>query len=130
MKSKTIKVNGESIVINELPIGRYAELISSIEELFTQITSMELFSEGSDVSVDELTDGDIKSIGSLLSQAAPQVIKLTSDAIDREEEWLSNEVGAADFMEIVSAVLEVNQIKRIKNSLAPLFQSFKAKKTG
>lgn len=117
---KTIKIEnlGREVQIKKLPLGKYSELIKSIDkdlpQLFKQFEGMDTDDEA----------GMLEKLPEIITGALPQFIKLLAIATyvrgdDRKlvqqltEEDFETEVGLDEAVEILMAAWEVNNLKQL-----------------
>lgn len=119
-KSTKVNINGTEMTIQKIPIGKFAELMMAVEKLPGAIFEV--------VSVDEIENLDTKillnKLPQLLAKAQDEIFNLVSVASGIEKiENLSFE----EFVDVVTAIVEVNNIQVIVNKLKNLGEIVKGK---
>ena len=111
-KSKTININGVKVEIKKIPIGKFAELMMAVDKLPSIVTNA--------VSLDELENINAQllfsKLPSILANAQNELFKLVSVASGIVVEDIS-EVDIEEFIDIILAVLEINNIQGIVNKV-------------
>lgn len=121
--SKTIKINGEKVEIKKIPLKRFSDLIKAVRNL--PMIIIENF-QGEELTEEAI----IQKVPELIGLIDDDIINCVSVASGIEKEILE-EVGIDEFLVVVNAVLEINNIQAIvgevKNSLK-ILQKFNKKK--
>ena len=119
-KSKVLMLNEKEVEIKKIPIGRFAELMLAVEDLPSLVTKS--------ISLEELENLNeeliITKLPSLLANAQDDIFKLVSVAsgVDNIEE-----LDFEEFFDIVTAVIELNNIQAIVGKVKNLGKAFKAR---
>ena len=112
---KIFKLGEKEYPIRKMSLGRFSNLLSTIEELPSSL-----------VSTDEMTkEAFIAKIPQIAGQAFPKFIKALSVATDIPENILTEQVGIAEGMELVGLVWDVNEVERIKNAFRGMVSKWK-----
>jgi len=112
MKTLEVKLENKTITITKLPLGKYAEVLSLLNELPKKIGGL-----------DNLTSDEIfAKLPSLLATSLPEVINILSVATPLTAEEI-NQMGLDEVVHVVVSVYEVNNyrdiIERIKKAARP-----------
>lgn len=119
-KSKVLMLNEKEVEIKKIPIGRFAELMLAVEDLPSLVTKS--------ISLEELENLNeeliLTKLPSLLANAQDDIFKLVSVAsgVDNIEE-----LDFEEFFDIVTAVIELNNIQAIVGKVKNLGKAFKAR---
>ena len=101
MKEIIIQVNDQPLTIKKLPLGNYVDLIKAIKELPKHFDKIK-------------TEKDIiENLPYLLSECAPDIFGIIHVATGLDTAYIENELGMDDLVEIISAVLAVNNYSKI-----------------
>lgn len=113
-KSKTIKIMDEKYEIKKLPLRRYQELIKAVRNLpFVIFESFE--------NVELTTESIMEKVPELLAIVNDDIIHCVSVASGLDKEVFNNDdFGGDDFLTVINAVLEVNNIKVIVGEIKKL----------
>lgn len=116
----TIKIENldKEVTIKKLPLGKYAELIKSIDKELP-----DLFKQFEGLDLDD-NEGMLKALPEIITGALPQFAKILSIATyyrndDRKlvlqltAEDIEEEVGLDEAMDILVAAWEVNNLKKL-----------------
>ncbi|WP_339227843.1 hypothetical protein NSQ77_20015 [Oceanobacillus sp. FSL K6-2867] len=118
--SKNIQINGQEVEIKKIQIGKFAELMLAVEKLPSIVTEV--------VSLEELenlnTELILTKLPTLIANAQDEVFKLVSVASGIEK---VDELGFEEFIDVVTAVIELNNISAIVSKVKNLGKVFKAK---
>ena len=106
MKTISIKLDEQTIEISKLPIGKYPEVIKLGKEIFSYFSKFEKIDN--QVIIEQLPE--------LIEKNIPTFIKLLSITTPLKEEELS-QYGLFEFVELTTAVIEVNRYVDIYNRL-------------
>lgn len=101
-KSITLNLDGKTLVVKQLPLRRYAELLEAIQNLPKSLGGFE-----------KLTNDDLfNQLPLLVSKSLPDVLKMLTIATDLKQEEI-DELGLSDAIKIVVAVVEVNDYRSV-----------------
>lgn len=119
-KSITLNLDGKTLVVKQLPLRRYAELLEAVQNLPKSIGG-----------IDKLNNDEIfNQLPLLVSKALPDVLKMLTIATDLKQEEI-DELGLADAIKIVVAIVEVNDYRgvyeQIKKAMARPAQAVQLK---
>lgn len=109
MKTKKVQLDNKTITVKKLPLGKYAELLSALDELPKKVSGLE------GLSNDEI----FANLPKLLAEALPEVIKVLCIATELDEKEV-NEMGLDEVTRIVVAVAEVNNFREVFDNLKNL----------
>ncbi len=117
---KKVKIKGETYEVSKMPLRRSASLLMAIEGLPSKVQNL--------ISSEELENLDNNTILSkaplLLAKSQDEIINLVAVASGIDKEVL-DEGGLDDFIDVLSAVLETNNVNliidKVKN-LKTVFQ--------
>ncbi|MEC1786088.1 hypothetical protein [Schinkia azotoformans] len=115
--TKDIKINGEKFTIKKIPLGKYGELVMAFEKLPNTLKEVFAGEDGNLTDID--TQTIIEKAPLLLFQLNQDVLKLISVASGIELKKLSEDIGLDEGLDIIYAILEVNNvgliIEKVKN---------------
>lgn len=107
MKEIIITINDQEVTIKKLPLGKYAELLKSVKELPKHLDK-----------IDGKSQKEIlENIPFLLSECSPDIFRLIHITTGLDLIYIENELGMDDFVEIISAVLTVNNYGKIYSKI-------------
>jgi hypothetical protein len=105
-QTKKIEINGKKITIKKLSLRKIAQLFEQIKSLPKEITSL-----------DTMTNDQImERLPMILAGLMPAIAGIIVNAVDDKEvteEFLLDECGLDDNLEIIKSVLEVNNVDKI-----------------
>jgi hypothetical protein len=107
---KKITINGVKITLKKLPLRKIIGLLSDLQTLPEQVTNLDKMP----------SDKILETLPLLLAGVMPTVSGLIIKAVDQKEvteEFLLDECGLDDNIELISAILEVNNIAKILESI-------------
>lgn len=118
MNTITIENLGKEVTIKKLPLGKYAELIKSIDKELP-----DLFKKFEGLDMDD-NEGMLQQLPEIITSALPQFAKILSIATyhrddDRKlvmqltAEDIEESVGLDEAMDILMAAWEVNNLKKL-----------------
>jgi hypothetical protein len=133
-----LNLSGKPVVVKKLPLGKISLLIGLFKDLPEELKSK--------VSNIDQIDNDVilQEIPTLIALAMPHMAKFVAVACNSKEiteEYLLEEAGFDDAVDIVNAILEVNNIagilekvkktqalyQKIRPAVAPAIQNAQAK---
>ena len=115
-KETKLNINGKEIVVKKMPLGQYAQLLSTLDQLPPEVTD-------EFVKLDlQKPEAFLAKLPKLLAKSFPSFVKLLSIATGVDEATLNSEYGIHEAIELVKAVFEVNEFNQIKNDLVAIFQ--------
>lgn len=119
-KNITVELDGKSVIIKKLPLGKYAELLDAIETLPEQIGGLE------GITNDEI----FARLPKIIAKSLPEVIKIISIATDMPKEDVE-QLGLHEVIRILKGIGEANNyaevLDLIKKALASQKGTPKAK---
>jgi hypothetical protein len=107
---KKITINGVKITLKKLPLRKIIGLLSDLQTLPEQVTNLDKMP----------SDKILETLPLLLAGIMPTVSGLIIKAVDQKEvteEFLLDDCGLDDNIELISAILEVNNIAKILESI-------------
>jgi hypothetical protein len=107
---KKITINGVKITLKKLPLRKIIGLLSDLQTLPEQVTNLDKMP----------SDKILETLPLLLAGVMPTVSGLIIKAVDQKEvteEFLLDDCGLDDNIELISAILEVNNIAKILESI-------------
>ena len=111
MKTIKVKLDEKTIEVTKLPIGRYAELLKSLKELPKHISGLS----------GQTSDQILEKLPQLISESLPDVVRVLTVATTLTEDEI-NSLGLDEIVEIVLAIVEVNNFKamyeKVKKAMA------------
>jgi hypothetical protein len=113
--SKKIKLNGETYEVRKMPIRSFAQLLTSVENLPSKIKDTFTLEELQNLTNEMF----LEKVPSLLSNSFDDIINLTSVASGIDKEVIA-ELGFDEFIDVITAVLELNNIKAIVDKVKNL----------
>lgn len=118
--SKKIQINGQEVEIKKIQIGKFAELMLAVEKLPSIVTEV--------VSLEELenltSELILTKLPTLIGNAQDEIFKLVSVASGIEK---VDELDFEEFIDVVTAVIELNNISAIVGKVKNLGKVFKEK---
>lgn len=114
MNTIKVKTDKRVIEVSKLPIGKYAQLLNSIEELPKHISGLDSLSEETIIS----------KAPQLIAACLPDVIKIITIATDATEEEVQ-EWGLEEATNVLLAILEVNKYKNVYENIKKAFSQQK-----
>ena len=110
MKTKSIKIADKSVVLTKLSIRKMAEVLNGITNLPDEL-------KNSIVTLDTLSnDQALAQFPTIIATALPHIAGMVAKACDSKEiteDFLLDECGFDDVVELVEAWLELNNIAGI-----------------
>lgn len=111
MKSKTVQLASRSVEIVELPIGKFDGLLKGIGAIAKK------------VDLSDLNEQSIlSSIPLIAGSAWNELLELVSYATGLEQDFIANECGMRDLVTIIDAVVEVNDIDFLAETIKKRLQ--------
>lgn len=118
--TKKITINGEKVEIKKIAIGKFAEMLMAIEHLPIKFQNIFTKEEMKNFSNEVI----ITKIPLLLREATEEFFALVAIACEIKREKIK-ELSIEDFIDLVTAVIEINNfsaiVKKVKN-LAGILQ--------
>ena len=105
-QTKKIEVNGKKVTVKKLSLRKISQLFEQVKSLPKELTNIDKMSN------DQVMEG----LPMLLASIMPAIAGMVVTAIDDQEiteEFLLDECGLDDNLEIIKAILEVNNIDKI-----------------
>jgi hypothetical protein len=110
MKSITVKLEDKEVIINQLPLGKFADVMRSVKQLPVHFNSL------SGVSNDEA----LARMPVIVADCLPEVIDILAVATNLKKEEIA-ELSFYDVVSLVMAVYEVNKFKEIFEKIKKTF---------
>lgn len=107
---KQITINGVKITLKKLPLRKIIGLLSDLQTLPEQITNIDKMP----------SDKILETLPLLIAGVLPTVSGLIIKAVDQKEvteEFLLDVCGLDDNIELITAILEVNNIAKILENI-------------
>ena len=105
-KTKTVQLDGKTITIKKLPLGKYAELLDAIETLPKSVGGLE-----------GLSNDDVFSrLPKIIAKSLPEFIKIISIASDLPEEEVAA-LGLDEVIRMLKAIAEVNNFGEVLDTI-------------
>lgn len=105
-KEVTLTLNNKEVTVKRMALGKYTEVFTKLQELPPEIGTV-LQTEG---------DQMITKLPLLVATFLPEVIKILSIATPVSEKELNEEYGLDEAVQLLGAVLEVNNIAQVIES--------------
>lgn len=119
-KEVTITIDGGRVLtVAKLPLGKYAELFLSLQELPKHLAGMDNFSN----------DEFFAKLPFIIGSSFKEVIKVISVATGVPEKDLEEDLGLDDLTELFIAFIEVNNIEKVVANVKKLMARGAAIKT-
>lgn len=119
-KSKTIEINGQEVTINKMKVGQFASLMLAFEDLPSVVTDIMKNMQGKE----SFTEVDLLAkLPHVIAHATDDVIQLVSVASGFTTEEI-NEFDFEELIDVVTAVVEINNLKVIVDKVKNLTQVF------
>lgn len=98
----TVKLDGREVIVKKLPIGKYAEVFTALQELPKKLGS-----------IDSLSNEEfIARIPILIAEALPELTKVMSVATGVPEKQILT-LGLDEVTDLVAAILDVNNFEKV-----------------
>lgn len=117
MKQVEVKLDNRTLVVRKLPLGKYAQLLKSLQNLPKHINGLD------GLSNDEI----IPKIPTILAESLPDVVAVFTIATDLKKEEVE-ELGLDEATDVFLAILEVNNYQAVFEKVKKAFGSLTAKK--
>lgn len=107
---KQITINGKKITLKKMPLRKIVSLLSELQKLPETVTNLDKMPN----------DKILESLPLILAGVMPTVASLVIKAVDDPivtEEFLLDKCGLDDNVELIAAVLEVNNIAKIMENV-------------
>lgn len=109
-KTIEVKLDTRTITVEKLALGRYAELLKSVQELPKHLPQL------SGKPVDEI----MKELPTLIGVALPDIINIFTVATDlTKEEAMA--LGLDEAVKIAAAIIEVNNYSEVYENIKKIF---------
>lgn len=110
-KTKTVQLDGKTVTVKKLPLGKYAQLLEAVETLPKSVGGL-----------DGLSNDDIfAQLPKIIAKSLPEIIKIISIASDLPEDEVAG-MGLDEVIRMLKAIGEVNNygevLDTIKKALA------------
>lgn len=105
-KTKKIEINGKKITVKKLSLRKIAQLFEQLKSLPKELTN-----------IDQMSNEEVmQNLPMMLAGIMPAIAGIVVSAIDDKEvteEFLLDECGLDDNLEIITAILEINNVDKI-----------------
>jgi hypothetical protein len=108
--TKKIEVNGKKITVKKLSLRKIAQLFEQLKNLPKEVTELDKMSN----------EQILEQLPMILASIMPAIAGVIVSAVDDKEvteEFLLDECGLDDNLEIIKGILEVNNLDKIFLSL-------------
>lgn len=105
MKSIEVKLENRTVVVKKLPLGKYAEVFETLQELPKEASDL------AGISKDEL----FTRLPQIVATFLPEVAKVLSVAAEVKYEEIM-EMGLDEAVDLLGAVIEVNNFAKVVDS--------------
>ena len=116
--SKKVKfMDGSEIIVNKLPLGKYAQLLIALKNMPTEVMS-----ELSNIDA-QSEDNAIQGIFGLVGTAWAQVLDIISIGSGIDKDRIENDpiIGLDGGVELLVAIIEVNNLAVVIGNLKNVF---------
>lgn len=120
--NKKVKLNGQTFEVKKMPIRRFAELLMAVENLPSKIKESFTVEEMKNLTNETF----IEKLPSLMARSFDDLLNLVAVASGIEKETIE-ESSPDEFLDIVTAVLELNNIKAIVDKVKNLGKALQKK---
>jgi hypothetical protein len=104
--------NGNEVIVKKLPLGKYAEIFLALRELPKKVDL---------AGLEEISNEDFFSLlPEIISKSLPEVAKIISVATEVPEKAVLEELGLSEAVELLTAILIVNDFQKIVASIKKL----------
>jgi len=109
---KEVVIGDKTIVVKKLPLRRITVLLQAVGKLPEEITGI------TDMKPDEV----VANMATMLAVALPKIADVLVEAIDKQitADFLLDEAGFDEALELVTVILEVNNVAGIIDRLKKL----------
>lgn len=109
---KEVVIGDKTIVVKKLPLRRITVLLQAVGKLPEEITGI------TDMQPDEV----VANMATMLAVALPKIADVLVEAIDKQitADFLLDEAGFDEALELVTVILEVNNVAGIIDRLKKL----------
>ncbi|MEB1806595.1 MAG: hypothetical protein LPK26_04680 [Bacillaceae bacterium] len=107
-KTKNVVFNGEQVEIKKMPLGKFSKLLLALDGLPSKL--YDIFTQEELESFDNMML--LKKAPLLVATAESDILELVSIASDIEKEKFI-EGEPEEFLDVVAAILELNNVKAI-----------------
>lgn len=116
-KTITVKTEGGDVIVRKLALEDYAALLRALKKLPVEVGK---FVEGN--STDQLKDTNflLTQLPSIIADAIPEFAEVLAVASDKSKEFHLKELDLADNLEVFAAALELNDYRRIVDTVKKL----------
>lgn len=122
-KTKKVTVNGKEVTVEKMKVAQISQFLFAIDSLPEVITDIM-----AGMNLDNITDADLLAkLPKMLAHATDDVINLVSVASGFTTEEV-NEFDFEELIDVVTAVVEINNIQVIMDKLKNLKQVFQEAK--
>lgn len=104
-----IQVNGKMIVVNKLPLKKYADLLASFQELPKNFALID------GKSNDEI----IQNLPQIISKCYPDIVRVLKIATTLTDDEIDN-MGLDDLIEVLTAIVAVNRFGEVYEKIKKL----------
>jgi hypothetical protein len=114
--SITLKINGQDVVIEKLPLRRIAEVFKALEKLPSKFAEKFGDTGFKDVPNDKV----LEMLPEIIGESLPEVAKLISVATPLTEDQVLDELGLAEAIEVLTAISQVNDFSKVVENVKKL----------
>lgn len=114
MKSIKLTINDKEVIVKQLPLRRYSELLAAIHDLPKNLGGL------AGLKNDEI----FEQLPAMISQSIPDLIGILSIATDLPQGEIE-ELGLNDATSLLAAVIEVNDYTSVFNQVKKIMASSK-----
>lgn len=104
--------NGDEVVVKKLPLRKYADIFSALQELPKKIDLENIDTQSNEEFFNKLP--------TIIASCLPEVAKVISVATDVPEDKVLDELDLGEVVDLVVAILEVNNIEKVVASIKKL----------
>lgn len=118
-KSVVVKLDDCEVTVRKLGLGKYTELAFVIEGFVKNV-----FGNLESVT----TEKDFMAmLPHMIIESLPECIRLIHIATDLDEEYLTNDVGLHEALDLITAIMAVNNMTKVIDSVKNLIATFSKK---
>lgn len=104
--------SGEEVTVKKLPLRKYADIFTALQELPKKIDLENIDSQSNEEFFNKLP--------TIIANCLPEVAKVISVATDVPEDRVLDELDLGEVVDLVVAILEVNNIEKVVASIKKL----------
>ncbi len=111
-KSITVKLEDKTVEVKKLPLGKYAELLAAVKELPKKLGGL-----------DKMTNDQLfEQLPFLIASSLPDLVGILSIATELSTDEI-NEMGLDEAVDILVAVIEVNNYRAVYENIKKVMAS-------